>query len=381
MPKLALKRLTASDLTLFTWQFRNRNAGNQKAINLNANVFVDELFPGVPEVAQSMGNRITLSVGLYGPDMKGVYRIARHIIKGDAYKNWRLNGEFVSNPESDGTRFNSLVPGDYAVMAFHGEAYPTAVDIVFVSATADSDRALHEALGRFIPQGGRRSMVKLEQDALVAACESEGIPSTHPVKQFVRDVEFEEALQDAAFGSAEGTRVARRRRGSRRISSEDMSRARSNAERIGRDGEELVNLHFQERLQAQTITAFSWVSQTDAAAPHDFEITELSGQRTLVDAKSTEGDFQRSIHISAAELAEAAESDVPYSIYRVYQMNEEGGLLRVAPDIREFARQLQGWVAQLPQGVAPDGFTLSPGTLEWETEVSVHRLDDGEGEG
>ena len=43
--KLALKRLTASDLTLFEWHFNYRNAGNQKAINLNADVFKDQLYP------------------------------------------------------------------------------------------------------------------------------------------------------------------------------------------------------------------------------------------------------------------------------------------------------------------------------------------------
>ncbi len=51
MRKFALKRLTASDLTFFVWHFKNRNAGNQKAINLNADVFVGKLFPSLPEVA------------------------------------------------------------------------------------------------------------------------------------------------------------------------------------------------------------------------------------------------------------------------------------------------------------------------------------------
>ena len=39
LKKLAVKRLTASDLTFFVWHFRNQPAGNQKAINLNADVF------------------------------------------------------------------------------------------------------------------------------------------------------------------------------------------------------------------------------------------------------------------------------------------------------------------------------------------------------
>ena len=47
MDKLALKRLTASDLTFFEWHFKNRNVGNQKAINLNADVFSDQLYPAL----------------------------------------------------------------------------------------------------------------------------------------------------------------------------------------------------------------------------------------------------------------------------------------------------------------------------------------------
>lgn len=45
MSRIAVKTLTGSDLTLFEWHFRNKNAGNQKSINLNANIFIDELYP------------------------------------------------------------------------------------------------------------------------------------------------------------------------------------------------------------------------------------------------------------------------------------------------------------------------------------------------
>ena len=68
MSKLALKKLTASDLTLFEWHFRNRNAGNQKAINLNADVFVQQLFPALPEVGGSV------SLEMPQPLMKAMIR-------------------------------------------------------------------------------------------------------------------------------------------------------------------------------------------------------------------------------------------------------------------------------------------------------------------
>jgi hypothetical protein len=92
--RLALKRLTKSDLTIFESHFRTRNAGNQKSINLNADVFVSELYPAVPTLALSNGNEMPVSVGIFGPSTRPELPLARKIIKGAAYKNWRLNGEY-----------------------------------------------------------------------------------------------------------------------------------------------------------------------------------------------------------------------------------------------------------------------------------------------
>lgn len=44
--RFAIKRLSRSDLTFFEYQFRRQQAGNQKSINLNRNVFVEYHLPG-----------------------------------------------------------------------------------------------------------------------------------------------------------------------------------------------------------------------------------------------------------------------------------------------------------------------------------------------
>jgi hypothetical protein len=49
--RFAVKKLTRSDLTFSEYQFRRQNAGNQKSINLNRNVFVDLIFPTAGPVA------------------------------------------------------------------------------------------------------------------------------------------------------------------------------------------------------------------------------------------------------------------------------------------------------------------------------------------
>lgn len=124
--KLAVKRLTASDLTFFEWHFRNHNAGNQKAINLNADVFVDELYPALPELSIDSG-KVPVDISVFGPNGKGLQNLQRKIVKFGTYKNWRLNGEFIYNPNEDPGRYNVLSPGDFAFLEFSGAALPASL--------------------------------------------------------------------------------------------------------------------------------------------------------------------------------------------------------------------------------------------------------------
>src|SRR4051794_22770995 len=94
--KIAIKRLTASDLTFFRWHFDNQTSGSkQKSINLNANIFIDELYPTLPLSQRGMAGWVPVDLLLFGPGMAGELQIQRKIVKGNTYKNWRLNGELV----------------------------------------------------------------------------------------------------------------------------------------------------------------------------------------------------------------------------------------------------------------------------------------------
>ena len=68
--QFAVKKLTRSDLTFFEHQFRRQNAGNQESMNLNANVFVDLIFPYARTIAagsrtnsRSSGRSMVLASG------------------------------------------------------------------------------------------------------------------------------------------------------------------------------------------------------------------------------------------------------------------------------------------------------------------------------
>ena len=193
--KLALKRLTKSDLTIFEWHFRNRNASNQKSINLNADVFVNELYPAVPTAALTNGNEMPVSVSIFGPGVKTELALARKIIKGAAYKNWRLNGEFIFNPAGDPERFNLLLPGDLAVMEFVGEAQPTALRMFLLANDLPSDAGVLSRLNEIL---GDRSMAALSKRALSDAIDSASLASDHPLNELLLDT----SLEDAALGGS-----------------------------------------------------------------------------------------------------------------------------------------------------------------------------------
>ena len=233
----ALKRLTASDLTLFKWHFENRNAGNQKAINLNADVFADVLFPSIEVASRGMGGRLPLDLWLFGPGAAGPINLQRKIIKGGAYKNWRLNGEFILNPDEQPDRFNVLEPNDFALITFEGDVMLTAASILLVAQKHDEDQALFAALS--VMTSGAPSMIALAEEALRTLAVKAGISPTHPLYALA----LSEDLKDAALGSAPATERVMRVARMVSITASDMRRAREVAEDNGRLGEELVDVY------------------------------------------------------------------------------------------------------------------------------------------
>lgn len=361
--KLALKRLTASDLTLFEWQFRNRNAGNQKAINLNRNVFIDVLYPALPEAAEEHDGRLPLDVTIYGPGGKTGLNLQRKIIKFGTYKNWRLNGEFIYNPQSDTERFNQLRPDDLALFEFSGGVVPASAKIFLISTHHTEDVSLHQALDRLL---GEDKMMSLTQDQLKQIVNAANISQEHPLRLLAID----EILEDAAQGGITSLERLWTGVAHQKLSHEALQRARQNAEGVGHIGEEFVNAHLNRIRQAGSIEGHEWTSVDNAVAPYDFKIKE-KGVDVLLDVKATMGDFARNIHISMNELRQMANGAERYDLWRVYEINETVAKARIANEMRTFAKTVLGALKQLPQGVTPDGFSVDPGTLPFGQEIQI----------
>ena len=124
------------------------------------------------------------------------------------------------------------------------------------------------------------------------------------------------------------------------------------------------------------LTAYVWRSAENAVAPFDFELTSPDGQRTLVDAKATSGAFDNVIHLSLGEIIEASR-DVPYRIYRVFGLDENGGKLCISGEIQPLARRLKGLhETYMPVGVRVDGYSIDTTLLNWSDIEYVSKPDE-----
>ena len=261
---------------------------------------------------------------------------------------------------------------------FEGEPLPSRIDTVLVANADAADASLHTILSMLVPSSGRRSMVSVaRKDLVTALTAAESIPDDHPLFALLGDAELDAALEEFSYGSEAGIRRLRSR-AARRISASDLNKARTNADRIGRDGEGLVHIHLRRLAASGDLSEVVWEADENAAAPFDFMVQTSSGRKVKIDAKSTSGPFERTIHISAAEIAEAAESHERYDLYRVFEITEDDAKLRTTKDIMGFAVEVIDSLEHLPAGIRPDSFSVATSCFEWGPVVSIERPSDPE---
>lgn len=377
--KLAVKRLTNSDLTIFRSQFETLSAGNQKAINLNADVFVDQFYPDIAEFARATRNEVAVALTVFGPAMGAEYPLARKIVGGGVgYKNWRLNGELINDQDGRPGRFDVLKAGDLVVFAFAGAGRPTTIKIVLLAQAAPEDAGIYGALSSFVGQDTRRTMKRIAPGILQQAISDAAADAEHPIRSLLNtwtpDLELEELL-------LENTTAARKlgRRGvGRSISPEDYRKARERCDATGQAGEALTNAYLSSLVAAGDISSFDWRSSTHAVAPYDFQIANRDGSTTLIDVKCTEGEHSRRFHLSGAEILEASFAQEEYRIYRVSSLKDNGADLQISQPIKAICDQLKQLMEAAPSGVSVDGFTLSPTALQWSPLIRLKADDPAE---
>ena len=230
-----------------------------------------------------------VSLTILGPAGAPAHVLSRKITKQAAYKNWRLNGEFIRDPEGEPARYDSLAAGDLGVMDFTGDPLPQKVSLLLVSQTAAVDKPLYSALSQMIP-GGRKTMVVVSRAILAAA--AAGSATTHPIWQLAADPEFEAALEDAALGGLKGVEQLSKK-STKVVSAAALAAAKASAEKNGHEGEALAWVHLQKLRAAGLLKSIEWSSQSNAVSPFDFLVVNDADVTVRIDAKSTSGDFNR----------------------------------------------------------------------------------------
>ena|SRR5947209_17333979 len=105
-------------------------------------------------------------------------------------------------------------------------------------------------------------------------------------------------------------------------------------------------------------------------APIDFRVSHRDSE-VLIDAKSTLGGFDRTIHISLSELHEMSGADQRYDIYRVFDITDSEAQLRIAQDMRDFASGILQAFEVLPDGVIADAVSVDPRSLPFEEPIRI----------
>ena len=359
--RFAAKRLTRSDLTLFEHQFRRQNAGNQKAINLNRRVFVDLIFPGAPALAAGAPRQFPVSLRIFGPGgNRNLHQVMRKVIAaGGSQKNWRLNGETIPNPYGEPDRYNNLQDGDYTIMGFEGGNVPHGIDVILISQSEIVDQGLLAGLDAIL---GPSPMAVLSDDDLTTLLRI--APPNHPVGEFLNE-ENDELLEEAALGSIVAVR-ALRRRSVRRQTAEELAIARRRAEEIGKEGEVLVAAYLRRALADKRIEDFVWEADANAVNPWDFTVVRRGGTIRRIEVKSTKGSHNRALHVSQAEIEAAAEPDGPRTdLWRISQLDGDGGMLRRSINFRAVARKIISISDDCGPGLTPDGWTIATDRFEW----------------
>lgn len=368
MSRLALKRLTSSDLGFFEPYYRSNPSSHQKAINLNADVFVDQFYPILAQAYQEILVRLIV----FGPGGAEPAQLTRSITRTPGAKNWRLNGEFVYNPDDQIARFSGFAPGDLAILDFRGDPEPNRINLLLVSANAAQDVALHHSLAPLVTPPGR-SMVAIDPGRLAGLAAP--APQDHPIWEFVEDETIQADLQDAAVGGAKGEAVLVRRGAV--ISAEALAQARQAQEASGKIGEVLAWARIERLGREGIYSTTEWSSKTNAVSPYDFEVTEAqSGEVVRIDAKSTSLDWRQPIHMSLAEVNEAARGG-RYDLWRLFEVGLGQGKLKIATDIGAFAAKIRDSL-NLPEGVTVDTVSIDPEQLDWQEEGNVLMGDDEE---
>lgn len=189
-------------------------------------------------------------------------------------------------------------------------------------------------------------------------------------------------LEDAVLGGSKGRKNLLK--SGRIVNPENFQRNKEIMDRIGHEGEECVNAYLQKLKNEGKIVNFEWVSKQNVISPYDFLVSHDDDSKEFIDVKSTSREFEPKIHISLSELELMSSDTEKYSIYRIFNIDENNrtAKLRIAEEVRSFAKRIIEVFNSLPEGVCADGISVVPSKseLKFQPEVEIQLPDEPEEE-
>jgi len=112
----------------------------------------------------------------------------------------------------------------------------------------------------------------------------------------------------------------------------DIIKAQNLFQKIGKEGEEIVNEHLHRLVHAQEIKSFQWMNEnSESGLPFDFKIKCNDGNTIYSDSKATSYRFEQKMIFSSQEL-QFINQNRNYMVHRVFNLNEKPEL-RVCDNI------------------------------------------------
>lgn len=114
----------------------------------------------------------------------------------------------------------------------------------------------------------------------------------------------------------------------------DFSKAQARSAKIGREGERLVDIFFQEQKRKGYISDYSWVNENgESGLAYDFVVYKSDDDPFYLDVKTTDYRFEQKMIFSSQEIEFASDYRENYYVYRVYCDESGERYLRICCDV------------------------------------------------
>ena len=139
--------------------------------------------------------------------------------------------------------------------------------------------------------------------------------------------------------------------------------------KIGREGEELVNLFLRNKLKERKIKEYYWLSNDHPSADHDFEITDLNNIKKYIEVKTTKNHFSQPFYWSKNEMNLFLKHPNNYIFKRVSHIfDKKSTTLNTAQDMQSFGKKIN-----IEGVVFKDGVQIYPSKVEinWSKNIDI----------